>query len=230
MTHTLTLGAYWPARRESIDRCADRLSEFVRQLAECDKAFARWYRRDRSRRSASAREVRLRAREQVLALLDEGRNRRDIGKEVIEDLGFHIGLWNGAEPERSVALSIRCGLYSGVHGIGGNAAVLDFPESPGELADPARASTVLSIVARCWEPDWAGIFSTAAMRARDWWRQPFVDWMVYVPRRVDSVPPPSSVTVLPDGGSLIVVQPTPPAVDDPEDQERVRRVEQTLRP
>ena len=99
----------------------------------------------------------------------------------------------------------------------------------GELIVPTRASRALSLAGTCWEPDWAGLFSHEAMNIRDWQRKPFIDWMVYVPRKIGSVPPPSSVTYLENGGSLIVVQANPPAVDSPEDQERIRRIEDILR-
>jgi len=68
------------------------------------------------------------------------------------------------------------------------------------------------------------MFSNEAMNSRDWEQRPFVDWMVYVPRQIANVPTPSTVTPLENGGSLIVVQTTPPTVDNPEDQERIRRI------
>jgi hypothetical protein len=57
---------------------------------------------------------------------------------------------------------------------------------------------------------------------------PFVDWMVFVPRRIDGVPPLSSVIELQGLGSLITVQPTPPSGNDPEELPRVHRVEKAL--
>jgi hypothetical protein len=57
---------------------------------------------------------------------------------------------------------------------------------------------------------------------------PFVDWMVYVPRSVKAVPLPSRIEVLQGLGSIIVVQPHPPAGDDAEELSRIRRVENVL--
>jgi hypothetical protein len=57
---------------------------------------------------------------------------------------------------------------------------------------------------------------------------PFVDWMVYVPRSVEAVPPPGYVLPLNDLGSIVVVQPNPPVGDSPEELPRIRRVESLL--
>jgi hypothetical protein len=40
----------------------------------------------------------------------KGRNRTDVGKEVIEKLGFSQGLWNAKE--KATDLSMTCGGYS----------------------------------------------------------------------------------------------------------------------
>jgi hypothetical protein len=175
------------------------------------------------------REIDVHDRQAILGLLDSARN-RNFHKEVIEDLGFHPCAWNGRESGSEVSLSVTCGLSCEAPGLGGNNVLLGFPEELGDLADPVKASRVLSVVASCWEPKWAGIFSNKAMNVRDWELKPFVDWMVYVPRRISSVPSPSTVAHIETGGSLIVVQPSPPTVDNPEDQERIRRIEQIVRP
>jgi hypothetical protein len=58
--------------------------------------------------------------------------------------------------------------------------------------------------------------STRAMRERDFdAARPFVDWMVYVPRSVETVPPPGHLEPLNGLGSIIVVQPDPQSVMRP---------------
>jgi hypothetical protein len=225
----LKLGAFWKPRRESIEQCADRLQAFMAELVQCDEVFASWYQLGRSRKDALRRKIDVHDRRTLLTLLNKGRNRRDYGGEVIEDLGFRVGLWNGGPEERMVGLSIGCGLYSKVFGLGANSVVLGFPEELGALADASKTSRVLAITARCWEPDWAGVFSVKAMQTSDWSGEPVVGWMIYLPRKIERVPTPSTVAQLDKGGSLIIVQPDPPSLDNPEDLERIRRVEEIAR-
>lgn len=230
MSNRLELCAYWGPRRESIDECADRLLAFMRDLTRCDEAFSQWYERGWSRKDALKRKVDVHDRDRLVGLLEKGRNRGDFDKSVIEDLGFHIGMWNGGDSDKEVGFSITCGLYSEIVGVGSNNVVLLFPKDPGALVDPERASHALAVVVKHWAPDWGVILSNEARNVRDWWQKPFVDWMVYVSQRVASVPSPSTVTHLENGGSLIVVQPSPPRVDDPDAQERIRRIEKIVRP
>jgi hypothetical protein len=71
--------------------------------------------------------------------------------------------------------------------------------------------------------------SKKAMRERDFdGSYPFVDWMVYVPRSVNAVPPPSRIEVLRCLGSIVVVQPDPPVGDDAEELALIRRVQSVL--
>lgn len=105
------LGAYWPARRELIMQCCDRLAGFMGELAQCDPALEFWYELVELPKQRPGKRVDIKDRPSLMKLLEGGRNRRDIGGEVIEELGFHFGLWNGADDDRATGLSITCGLY-----------------------------------------------------------------------------------------------------------------------
>jgi Immunity protein 52 len=226
------VGAYWSSRKESIEQCSDRLGKFFVALAASDPGLATWFEKGRSRKQAVETSAVIRDQSYLLGLLDRGRNRRDVGSTVIEELGFQAGLWNGRSGGKAAGLSITCGLYwtspnpdAGLS----NCVTLDLPEDLGELNQAGRMSGVLAAVARAWEPDWAGVMSRDSMNARAFdANAPFVDWMVYVSRRIDGVPPPSSVVQL-ESGSLIIVQPEPPGVTRTADQENIRRIESILR-
>ncbi len=56
-----------------------------------------------------------------------------------------------------------------------------------------------------------------------------VDWMVYIPQIIDSVPPPSTVLQLEGAGSVVIVQPHPPRRDDPEQPRIIDRIEQIIK-
>jgi immunity protein 52 of polymorphic toxin system len=228
MNNSLVMGAYWQARRESLELCTDRLFKFMARLRDCDEVFANWYHRGGSRKEALKNRIDAKNRQELLALLTTGRNRRDTDKGIIEDLGFRAGMWNGAQPDRAASLDMRCGLFSKVAGLS-NSVVLNFPRELGRLSDSEVVSRLLEAAAVSWDPDWAGIFSNEAMKSRDWEQKPFVDWMVYIPRGIGSVPRPSSLRHLENGGSLIVVQPITPVLGNPEDHKRIREIERVIR-
>jgi hypothetical protein len=227
------LGAYWPARRESIDECADRLLTFFTELTECDPAFAAWYSRGRSRTEASRRRIDVTDINTLLKLLHQGRSRGDVGGDVIEHLGFGIGLWNGAGNGKEAALDITCGLYwkSAVPNISlSNCVLINLPRELGDLRHAHQMSRVLAIVARTWQPAWAGVMSTESMNDRDFdAERPFVDWMVFVRRRIVDVSSPSSVLPVEGLGSIVIVQPTPPCGNNHEELLRIRRISDVVR-
>jgi hypothetical protein len=65
-------------------------------LRKCDEAFSRWFQLGRSRKQALEHEFRITA-ETVKERLLHGRNRRDVGGGVIENLGYSLSLWNGGK-------------------------------------------------------------------------------------------------------------------------------------
>jgi hypothetical protein len=231
MASRFILGAYWPSRRESVDQCRDRLASFLGELAPCDPVFEIWYERGRSQKAIDRR-VNFEDRRYLLNLLERGRNRRDIGGEVIEELGFNVGLWNEADRDKATGLNIGCGIYwksPTPNASLGNSVVLTLPRDMGELRRAENMVKVLSIVAEVWEPAWAGVMSRDAMNTRNFDPdRPFVDWMTYVSASVSEVPAPSSVRLLPGRGSIVVVQPTPPSEDEPHELTRIRQIDELL--
>jgi hypothetical protein len=227
MTTPLFLGAYWKARRESIDECADRLMRFLVALSSCDEVLTNWFEKGRSRKQALQKQVDIQNRDQLLKLLDRGRNKRDIGGTVIDELGFSVDLWNGKDS----AMGILCGAYASYVS---NSVTFHLPEDLGDLRQPERMTSVLVAVVEAWEPDWAGVMSRDAMNARGFnARVPFVDWMLYLSGRLGSKIPalPRPATVQPVGelGSIIMVQGEPPDSAGPEQLENVQRVKVALK-
>jgi Immunity protein 52 len=223
------LGAYWDARKEAAEDCADRLQRFLASLADCDPRLAAWYEKGRSQKEAREKPVAISDREYLLDLLNRGRNRRDVGRSVIEELGFNVGLWNGGDEQNESGLNVSCGLDATPNAGLSNAVVLSLPRNLGDLGNAESMARVLAAVARAWEPQWAGVMSRDAMSTRNFSaRVPFVDWMIYVPQQIDVVPPPSSVIEVPGLGSILFAQPTPPSASDPEELARIQRLEQLL--
>jgi hypothetical protein len=230
-------GASWGARKESIDACADRLLRFLTELSSCDAVFSRWYKLGMSRRKAMQAEIDFRKKDYLLGMLEKGRNRTDIGKKVIEELGFSVWMWNGAAcDEKSVGLNVHCGSYTTGPAVG-NGVSIDLPEDLGDLRDAERMAKVLLAVARCWEPDTARVSTVQPIRAEDIVPgrpvegPKYFDWMVYVSNRLapnPTVPEPSLVKPVDALGSLIIVQPEPVEADNPVHLQRVKAVEAAL--
>src|SRR5260370_11687870 len=181
------LRAFWKPRKETINACADRLIWFLTALAACDAIFSRWYKLGLARSKALQAEIDFGNRESLIDLLEKGRHRKDVGKEVMEELGFSVGMWNGGTPAKSVGLSVSCGSYwTGPNGIGGNSVVIDLPEELGVLGRSQCMANVLVVVAKCWEPDRAHVSSTKLAKGEDVLPgkpiegPKFFYWMVYV--------------------------------------------------
>lgn len=227
------LCAYWNARKETIDACAERLARFLSALSACDVVFTTWFEKSTSRRKAKQAKIDFTNRACLLDLLEKGRNRKDIGREVIEELGYHVGMWNGAKSKKMVGLDVTCGLYSTAPGIGGNCVIMDLPEELGDLQQADRMAGVLTTAATSWEPDWAGILSLEAMSSPNFSPTvPYVDWMLYLSNTLGysaKVSEPSLVQPINSIGQLIVVQQEPVEVDNPVHLERVKAVQTALR-
>lgn len=154
MSDSFYLGAYWGARRETVEECTDRWVDFLERIASIDSSLATWYERGRSDRDALRRPIDG-TRERMHGLLLAGRNRLDSGdRAVIEELGFQVGMWNGAA--NAAGLTVCCGVYSEVKGVG-NLLVMDLPSADGDagrLFTRATARALVEAVVECWEPTW----------------------------------------------------------------------------
>jgi hypothetical protein len=231
MTRRYMLGAYWGSRKEDAKTSAKRLRSFLGDLADCDPALATWFERGGSLAKALKSSI-PHADEDLVGLLERHQNRRDVGGNAIDELGFQLGLWNGSGGLKGVGLSITCGLYW--HGTGSgsqasNYVVLDLPTDLGQLARFEHMIAVLKATVLAWEPNWAGVWSKNSARAMHLnTNKPFVDWMLYVPCRVHNLVEPSVAIDLPGRGSLVVVQPDPTTGDDSAELARIHKVEESL--
>lgn len=171
-------GAYWPARAEDVEACADRLERFMHRLATVDPLLARWYHTGYS--EASVRRPFDACRPDLVAALLAGRNRRDSDRSVIEELGFSVGLWNGA-PDASIGLRVSCGKSEPRLP---NTVILELPKPLSVSATLSEDSTALSLVeamVEAWEPDWATVTSDDLRDAQGPRRGGVVvGWMTYL--------------------------------------------------
>ena len=213
MTNGVVIGAYWGDRPESIESCVERLAGCLDSLADIEARFGTWYSKKSSRKAGSGASLSHTA-ETLSQILLAGRNRRDFGGTVNEQLGFSMNAWNG-DYERSASLSVFCGGYAGVAGLV-NHFVISTPDSLDELVeamDLATAKRLLTTIAGSWRPDWATI-ATDEMREeqRPLPRQPIVGIATYLGRARhvtgDNLPGWASIEMV-DHGTLLLVDTDP---------------------
>jgi len=205
------VGVYWGDRREGLDACAGRLSEYLAQLRECDVIFRQWFELGYSRKQALEKPVEIEI-SYLRGLLDQGRHRTDIGQHPIEDLGFHVSIWNGlSDSDGSTVFSTSCGSFSEHPGIL-NSCVLTLPDN-GENADRVlnynTLQRILSVAVRAWEPDW-GVVTSYSLSSRHPAkpRAPYWGWILYLSEhrgKVPSLAPPASTLFIEEKGTIITV-------------------------
>lgn len=133
--------------------------------------------------------------------------------------GSVFSIWNGQETA-PCSLMVQCG---GTHGS------VDFDISPRNgLSARQPLTAILKACVESWDPDRARVFSPEAYDAlvqdKSYWE---VDWMLWVPASVTDIPPPAEMT--PFGrGTLIVTQPDPPNISDPETIARLRMIREKV--
>jgi len=225
------VGAYWGPRKETALECARRAELFFHMLARCDPSFVQWYRAGRGfPRELPGHPVRPEVTE-LEKLLLRGRLRTDVGKKVIEDMGFRQTMWNAKKEATDIRLS--CGGYSPW---GGPNSCLLKPTREGAIRErllrvPVLAE-VLTSMATAWDPDFAMASSTEMVRLvqkRKW--EVRVGCLTYLSRRLGTVPPlPAPVRIEPLGklGWLLVLSPELMTASNPEHVAFTLRVRELL--
>ena len=102
---------YWKPRQESLDACASKLRKHFSFLEELSASTKTWHAPGHSRKHSNS-VVEAHEEGALKALLEAGLNRRDVDRSPIEELGWHIGLWNGRSGEWACSTSVLCGGYA----------------------------------------------------------------------------------------------------------------------
>jgi hypothetical protein len=119
----------------------------------------------------------------ITRLLAAGRNRTDIGRKVIEDLGFSLNLWNGApNDDRAASLSFLCGAYSEYVSNTANLSLSTFRSSAALVPNFDLLRNALLILIKHFAPD-SGIVSSHAIPVESPYTPPpgpDAGWLTYV--------------------------------------------------
>lgn len=96
--------AYWDPRAELVDVCASRAHTCIDMLAKISECFMGWRALGRNRAEAIEGPPLDLSTALITELFLQEKNQKDVGREVIEELGFHLSLWNGKENESESTL------------------------------------------------------------------------------------------------------------------------------
>ncbi|CAN7517260.1 MULTISPECIES: Imm52 family immunity protein [unclassified Variovorax] len=178
-------GAYWGDRREDLAECVTRTRLFLASLATVSGDFLEWRAKGVSRKAAlSNPSISSTSEEALTQLFAKGRNRKDIGNEVIEELGFGIAMWNGLPDARVASLSIGCGKYATIGS--SNVVMLGLPPSF-DVNSADMIAKLMTAMVGPWDPEWAVVSSQTARNAQRE-HKPFLDKALYV-RSEAALPP-----------------------------------------
>ncbi|WPB76101.1 Imm52 family immunity protein [Archangium violaceum] len=225
------VGAYWGPRQETALECARRAELFFHMLARCDPTFTQWYGAGRgSPRELPGWPVRPEVKE-LESLLLKGRNRTDVGREVIEDLGFSRIVWNAKKEATEIHLT--CGGYSPW---GGPNLCLLYPPRQGVVRERLLRAPVLTEVLTCmataWDPDYAMAGSSQMVDlVEKGGSEVRMGWLTYLSRRLGNLPPlPAPVRIEPVGtlGWLLVLSSEPMTASNPEHVAFTARIRELL--
>lgn len=170
---TMFVGAYWSARKESREAVATRLVHFLSALAIESDSLSTWFLKGRTKASArTPLELDMDAVASVLKV-----NRRDVDGDVMSELGFSLGIWNGGTA--SVAATV--GAYSPYIR---NSVVLSFIDTPADKSakDWRR---FLDAAVRDLDPDHAVVTSNEHLMQRGTANPWEAGWFTY--RRGSSI-------------------------------------------
>lgn len=142
------IGTYWAARAESKQEVAARLAAFLEALTAHGEPLSKWFLKGWSRRTAF---VPLPPDPGAIAA-QLSVNRTDIGRVVLPQLGFSLGLWNGRDASLSATLGATSLRTS-------NSVVLDLGSGDRE-ASSASSKAVLQAMIAAFDPDHGVVTST----------------------------------------------------------------------
>jgi hypothetical protein len=184
-----SIGIYWGPRRETAAECATRLAGYLVCLSREHQLLSQWYVKQRSRNAEKVPIAVPGDSARLIQMISSGRNRHDVGGDVMESLGFRVGLCNGASGEESAALSIKCGLYEENPNLG-NAVVLTItPSKDADLANMNVCKRLLLCGVGAWQPDWGAIFFSGSQALQNRvGRSLFLDQVLWVKDGTEDVP------------------------------------------
>ncbi|MFE8604233.1 immunity 52 family protein [Archangium violaceum] len=229
MKETYYVGAYWLARRETAEACAQRAEAFFSLLASCDPSLIRWFKKDKTLKQA------LKHRFETNAVsLAKVFNQQEQQEGRFPTDGFSLSGWNGQTQEAASSLYLRCGDASDKVP---NTCVFD-PPAQGSAEERVLQTPVLANILRAmavaFEPEW-GIATSqehrALVTAKSARTGTFIGWLTYFSHRrgpLPSLPSPVHTEPVEDKGTLVILTPERLTASNPDHVSLARDVSERL--
>jgi len=233
MIESYTIVVQWGLRKESVEACAARTLQLLTCLARHNDIFSHWFTLGSTREEALQHEISLEDPATIQSLLIEGRSKSELRADLLEQLGYSIGLWTGRKDD-DAGLSINCGCYAPA--IGGNSCVLELPYESAAAEQLLHASVlegIMACVVEAWNPDWGVVTSNKYEKIAPAQspNTPWMGWMIYLAHKPETLPPlpaPVSVGTMGNQGSLITMTNERFTADNPSHIEIVNQVRDRL--
>lgn len=149
------IGIYWGVRKEDIETCAYKVDATFKLLKNIDSSFAEWYKTSRPKKNEILQTLDL-SIEGIKQLLIKGQHYSDVGRRLIEDLGFLFSVKSVKEYRQAHNLSFSCGAY--VEPISNNVNInLSSVIDKQHLTDQVILQKIYKGLVDIWQPDWGVI-------------------------------------------------------------------------
>ncbi len=150
MKHSFFIGAYWGARKESLEVCTEKLHNMFAFLQKVDSSFQYWYKTEKPKKGQPVEPIIL-SKNAIINLLAASLNYNDDGI-LNEDLGYTVHLKSGKDFSKAHVLSVTCGCY---HKLIPNSVTLNIGknERHEHLTDKTALKDIYTAIVSIWNPN-----------------------------------------------------------------------------
>jgi hypothetical protein len=191
----------WGVREESLDQCAGRMIEFLKELANLDDLFTRLV------PTATRRSQRRYSLDEVKECLAQGVTHTDVGNQLIRELGYSMSM-HAVDGDATMTLSIACGGFSPWVR---NVCSIVFPSTGNAAERIIRLEPLVRIMdaaTRHWNPEHGIVSSHECSNLLSPTNLDFeAGWITYVPANCRSLSTLQMIAnvVATTGGQLIII-------------------------
>src|SRR5579871_6668361 len=157
MTSQIHIEAQWRPRPESTRDCAIRLARMLEGLAHAHPAFTRWNRKAKTRAAANRLAWAMPPDiDELTAVLEKGRQYKDVPREPWPEMGYSVSAWNGRERPYGASLTVRPGTYATFTSFPNTLDLVINPpgDDNADLVNSAVLKPALLSAVSAWEPDY----------------------------------------------------------------------------
>lgn len=174
------VSGFWRARAGSVEASLMMIERFLLELKAADPSLAEWYLKGKTRTEALQKPLRL---SELRSVLLAGTNRRDIGGQLLPELGYLLSVWNAAGD----SLAIQCGATAAVKAVPfPNRCLLTISGQPSDKANLSQR--IVTALISCFSPTIATVNETMPLSTQGVAPYEVPGPITYVASK-DSVPP-----------------------------------------